>query len=83
MIRHAGAEQVVIGLDCAGEQLRLSVSDDGAGLPEGYESRGHGFRNMQADAERMGGRLEVQSDWDGGGTTVTCIVPFRTLRGGD
>ena len=83
VIRHAGAEQVVIGLDCAGEQLRLSVSDDGEGLPEGYESRGHGFRNMQADAERMGGRLEVQSDWDGGGTTVTCVVPFRTLRGGD
>ena len=82
VIRHAGAKRVVIGLDCAGEQLRLSVSDDGEGLPEGYESRGHGFRNMRADAERMGGRLEVQSDWDGSGTTVTCVVPLRTLKGG-
>ena len=83
VIRHAHAGRVVIGLDCAGEELRLSVSDDGSGLPPGYEARGHGFRNMRADAERMGGSLEVESDGDGGGTTVTCVVPYRTLRGGE
>ena len=83
VIRHAGAGQVVIGLDCGGEELRLSVSDDGRGLPEDYETRGHGFRNMRADAERMGGRFDVKSDGDGGGTTVTCVVPYRTLRGGE
>ena len=83
VIRHAHAGRVFIGLDCAGEELRLSVRDDGAGLPPGYEARGHGFRNMRADAERMGGSLEVESDGDGGGTTVTCVVPYRTLRGGE
>ena len=66
-----------------GEELRLSVSDDGTGLPPDYEARGHGFRNMRADAGRMGGNLEVKSDADGGGTTVTCVVPYRTLRGGE
>ena len=80
VIRHAHASRVVIGLDCTREELRLSVSDDGAGLPPGYEARGHGFRNMRADAERMGGSLEVESDGDGGGTTVTCVVPCRNLR---
>ena len=83
VIRHAGAGQVVIGLDCGGEELRLSVRDDGKGLPLDYEARGHGFRNMRADAERMGGSLEVESDGNGGGTTVTCVVPCRTLRGGE
>ena len=83
VIRHAGAGSVVISLDCTGEVLRLSVSDDGAGLPEEYETRGHGFRNMRADAERMGGFLELRSDGDGGGTTVTCVVPHRNLRGGE
>ena len=83
VIRHAHAGRVVIGLDCDGEELRLSVRDDGAGLPPDYEARGHGFRNMRADAERMGGSLEVESDGDGGGTTVTCVVPYRTLRGGE
>ena len=83
VIRHAGASEVVIGLDYTGEELRLSVSDDGGGLPEGYEGRGHGFRNMRADAGRMVGRLEVKSDGDGGGTTVTCVVPYWNLRGGE
>ena len=83
VIRHADAGRVVIGLDCDGEELRLSVRDDGAGLPPDHEARGHGFRNMRADAERMGGCLEVRSDRNGGGTTVTCVVPYQTLGGGD
>ena len=83
VIRHAGASRVVVELDCDGEKLRLSVSDDGAGLPEDYEARGHGFRNMRADAQRMGGVLEVQSNGCGSGTTVTCVVPCRNLRGGE
>ena len=37
----------------------MSVSDDGIGLPDDYADRGHGFRNMRTDAERMGGRLEA------------------------
>ena len=83
VIRHAGASRVVIDLDYGDDQLRLSVSDNGKGLPEDYETRGHGFRNMRADAERMGGRLEVESNRTDGGTTVTCVVPVRTLRGGE
>ena len=83
VIRHANASRVVIGLDCAGEELRLSVSDDGGGLPEDYETRGHGFRNMRADAWRMGGVLEVESQGKSGGTIVTCVVPYQALRGGE
>ena len=83
VMRHAQAGRVVIGLDYADNQLILSVSDNGVGLPPDYESRGHGFRNMRADAQRMGGVLEVKSDKAGGGTTVTCVVPNRNLKGGD
>ena len=81
VIRHARASRVVVGLDCDDEQVRLSVCDDGVGLPDDYEGRGHGFRNMRADAERMGGRLEVESG--GSGTTVTCVVPQRNITGGE
>lgn len=83
VIRHANARRVAVRLDCTDEVLRLSVSDDGVGLPLGYESRGHGFRNMRADAARIGGRLEVDSDGDGGGTTVTCVAPRHFLIGED
>ena len=81
VLRHAQAGRVLIELDCTGELLRLSVSDDGIGLPPDYEARGHGFRNMRADAERMGGSLEVKSTDAESGTTVTCVVPYRTVTG--
>ena len=58
------------------------MSDDGIGLPPDYEARGHGFRNMRADAQRMGGALEVKSATAGGGTTVTCVVPYPDVTGG-
>ena len=80
VMRHAGASRVVINLDCADDRLRLSVSDDGIGLPQDYEVRGHGFRNMRADAERMGGGLEVQSSEIDGGTTVSCVIPCPSVR---
>lgn len=83
VIRHADAKSVVVILDCTDDELRLSVSDDGVGLPVEYETRGHGFRNMRADAARIGGTLEVDSDGDGGGTTVMCVVPRHFLIGED
>ncbi len=83
VMRHAQAGRATIELDCTGELLRLSVSDDGIGLPPDYEGRGHGFRNMQADAQRMDGVLEVKPGDTGSGTIVTCAVPYRTVRGGD
>ena len=80
--RHADAGKVTISLSFEDDGLRMSVSDDGIGLPEDYADRGHGFRNMRADAERMGGRLEVGPGESGRGTTVTCAIPYDTHRGG-
>ena len=71
--RHSDAESVTISLEFGADVLRMSVSDDGTGLPDDYAVRGHGFRNMRADAERMGGSLGVESS--GNGTTVNCTVP--------
>ena len=83
VMRHARASRALIELDCTGEELRLSVSDDGIGLPPDYQARGHGFTNMRADAQRMGGMLEVKSDQVSGGTTVTCVVPYQAVTGGN
>ena len=73
---HARASRVTIALDFEDRGLRMSVCDDGIGLPDNYADRGHGFRNMRADAERIGGRFEVQSGGSGRGTTVTCVVEY-------
>ena len=80
--RHADAGKVTISLIFEDDSLRMSVSDDGIGLPEDYADRGHGFRNMTADAERMDGRLEVAPGESGRGTTVTCVIPYDTRQEG-
>ena len=80
--RHSRAGKVTIALSFEDDRLRMSVSDDGIGLPDDYADCGHGLRNMRTDVERMGGRLEAARGEAGRGTTVTCVVPYDTKRGG-
>ena len=75
-LRHSHASRIIITLSFEGDGIRMSVSDDGVGLPDDYADRGHGFRNMRIDAERMGGRLEAVPGESGRGTTVTCAIPY-------
>ena len=80
---HAHPGGVEVTLEFEADRIRLSVSDDGAGLPDGYAERGRGIKGMKADAERMGGSLVVESGRDGVGATVTCVVPYEEdKRGG-
>ena len=72
--RHAEASRVAIHLACGKDELRLSVSDDGVGLPADYAQRGRGFENMDGNAQRLGGRLVVKPRGAMGGATVTCVI---------
>jgi PAS domain S-box-containing protein len=73
-VRHGQARAVVIALT-AGNEVRLSVKDDGRGLPPENE-RGHGIglRIMQYRAGMTGGTLSIQSV-PGDGTAVVCSAP--------
>ena len=75
--RHAEANSVAIDLEFAEEDSRLSVSDDGVGLPDDYAERGNGFANMNRAAERLGGTLVVDQRGAMGGATVTCVIPLE------
>ena len=72
---HAEANRVAIDLEFAEEDSRVSVSDNGVGLPDDYAERGNGFANMSRAAERLGGRLVVEQRGAMGGATVTCVIP--------
>ena len=78
--RHAGASRVLVELDFEQDEIRMSVSDDGVGLPDDYEERGHGFANMRAHAERLGGLLIVESRGPVGGASVSCVMPLARGR---
>ena len=80
---HAHPGGVEVRLEFEADRIRLSISDDGAGLSDGYAERGRGIKGMKADAEGMGGSLVVESSLDGVGATVTCVVPYEEdKRGG-
>ena len=78
--RHAEASRVLVELDFGEDSLRLSVLDDGIGLPDDYAERSHGFANMRADAQRLGGRLVVEPQGSAGGASVTCVMPMARHR---
>ena len=65
--RHAGACRVAVDLAFGEDDIRLSVSDDGTGLPDDYTERGSGFANMTGTAERLGGVSSWRSEgsWAG------------------
>ena len=78
---HAQPGGVEVRLDFEADSIRLSVSDDGMGLPDDFAERGRGFSGMRADAEKLGGTLIVGSGADRVGTTITCVVPREEYEG--
>ena len=79
---HARPGRVEVKLDFEADHIRLSVSDDGVGLPDDCAERGRGFDGMRADAEHLGGALIVESGEGEGGTTIACVVPYEADQGG-
>ena len=78
--RHAEASRVLVELDFQKDDVSLSVSDDGMGLPGDYAERGHGFANMRADAERLSGHLVVEPRGPARGARVTCVMQLARSR---
>ena len=76
--RHSRASKIVIKLDFQDDWLRMSISDDGIGLPEDFADRGLGFRNMRTDVGRIGGAMMAGPGESGQGTTVICTIPYHS-----
>ncbi|MFP4053362.1 MAG: PAS domain-containing protein [Phycisphaerae bacterium] len=80
-VRHGGAELVEITLKRAGEELVMTVIDNGAGFePEEASRRGLGLRLMQERVDAIGATLELSSCQ--GQSAVHVRVPWE-LTGGE
>jgi PAS domain S-box-containing protein len=74
--RHAAANTVAVRLAVEGEELVLTVRDDGKGLAEeARHGNGIGLVSMRERATALGGQLSIASG-PGGGTTVKVTLPL-------
>jgi signal transduction histidine kinase len=76
--RHSGAKHVRIKLETRGEEIRLSIEDDGCGLPvaSAANGRGMGMIGMRARARSAGGDVSVRSR-PGEGVLIEVRAPIR------
>ncbi|QYX75270.1 GAF domain-containing sensor histidine kinase [Streptomyces akebiae] len=75
--RHAQASRADVVVETASGEVRLTVSDNGVGIPA--EGRRSGLRNMAERARQLGGELETTSP-PGGGTTLVWRAPSAHTR---
>ena len=73
VVRHAKAKKVALSLSSAGGLVKLTIADDGAGLPEGGRL-GIGLLGMQERARALGGRL-VLGKSEMGGALIELEIP--------
>jgi two-component system, NarL family, sensor kinase len=77
VIRHSGAKEVNIDLNCGAEQLTVMVSDNGRGYDPQVQKdkQGMGLRNIQSRVSKLTGKYFVDSGM-GNGTTVIIEIPL-------
>jgi two-component system sensor histidine kinase UhpB len=73
IVRHANADKVDINLNIKGQQLFLSIKDNGQGCDFQQVKTGFGLRGMQERVNSLGGTMQLESP-EGKGVLVTVII---------
>jgi len=75
-VRHSGAKNARVAVECTPKSIVVRVSDDGRGF-DPARSRGMGILGMEERVKRLGGTLRVDAR-PGQGATVTAELPLPT-----
>jgi two-component system sensor histidine kinase UhpB len=79
-LRHAQATRVDIDLRAQADQMIITVSDDGVGLPSSWSRPGHfGLRGLTERVEHLGGRFSVQNR-EPHGVRLTATIPLTSAQ---
>jgi signal transduction histidine kinase len=74
--RHADATTVRVAAVRAGDQLILTIADNGRGFDPEHTTPGHGITGIRERTEILGGRLTIHSA-HGEGTQLRLFVPLQ------
>ncbi len=76
--RHAAASRVTVEVQEQDDEMRLTVQDDGSGLPDKKERRHNSFGliGMHERVKMLGGRLTIDSA-PGQGTRIEAVIPVE------
>lgn len=74
--RHGRLREGTVEIVTQGDALRLTVTDDGVGLPHGFRG-GVGITSMRERAAELGGSFDIAAQPDGG-TKVEAWLPLQT-----
>jgi signal transduction histidine kinase len=78
VVRHSGATEARLSIRLENGEVRLSIADNGRGLPAGARTEEmDGVANMRARLEKLGGRFEIAPNETERGTTVKFFVPAK------
>jgi two-component system, NarL family, sensor histidine kinase DegS len=87
VVRHSGASEARVLLKCGGDEVNVTITDNGKGfeLPRqlsDFTRRGKlGLAGMAERAQLIGGKLDVSSE-EGKGTKLAVKVPTRLYSAG-
>jgi signal transduction histidine kinase len=73
--KHSNANRVEVQVDCAGNELRVLICDDGIGMNLGSTKYHFGLQTMRERAASVGGRATIDSTV-GKGTQVQVWIPL-------
>jgi signal transduction histidine kinase len=78
VLRHAKATRASVELQRTINEVRLEITDDGAGMPPGRPrvTGAHGIMSMRQRILGVGGEFDMRSG-EGGGTTIVVRVPLE------
>jgi len=79
-LKHAGPGAVTrVALDFRTDCVRLEVSDDGIGPPEGVDATGNGLRGIAERVAMLGGELATGPGADGSGFRLVATLPLAAV----
>ncbi len=78
-VKHAQCKQVTVDFRPEGNQLQLTISDDGVGFDIGKGKRGIGLRNVTSRVKKIKGTLAINSK-KGEGTTILVRLPYSYIK---